>query len=488
MIKDIKHIPVTKESYPFAMAAEKCEFDKIGYIEDEYFMSGTANVYDEDGDNKPVPIYMDAPYTTRLLIRRPANIKRFSGNVVIEILNASAMIDIDRMWVNSWKFFTRNGDIFIGITSKGHVVDSLKRFDIERYRDISWDNPMPERPAPQNARGGPFGFLPQFESGLFWDMVVDLAKLLRTDSKLNPIAEYGKSYLFLTGWSQSGGYIARILNSFAYLPDNCKGGPLFDGYLTAGSGNSEAPMNAYSRMRPFGRGGIPNSSVMGGKEPVIAVNTESENRFAFWYGDFDHPEFKFRTWQIPASSHDTRYNLIEYYEGRGEEDLKRIEISNGWEGCEGLPIDCPYEPIFNAAFHHLYNWARYGIPAPRAPKIETEIVIDLEESTDPFGSFVVNRTDVFGNALGGIRHPAADCPTGTYYSSSRRADGTVQAMFGHVIVFSPEKLKAIYGDIDNYRALVTKSTDDAISKGFILPEDRDELIERVVATAVERGL
>ena len=149
MIKDIKHISVTKESYPFAMAAEKCEFDKIGYIEDEYFMSGTANVYDEDGDNKPVPIYMDAPYTTRLLIRRPANIKRFSGNVVIEILNASAMIDIDRMWVNSWKFFTRNGDIFIGITSKGHVVDSLKRFDIERYRDISWDNPMPERPAPQ---------------------------------------------------------------------------------------------------------------------------------------------------------------------------------------------------------------------------------------------------------------------------------------------------------------------------------------------------
>ena len=80
-----------------------------------------------------------------------------------------------------------------------------------------------------------------------------------------------------------------------------------------------------------------------------------------------------------GTSHDTRYNLIEYYEGRGEEDLKRIEISNGWK-AEGLLIDCPYEPIFNAAFHHLYNWARYGIPAPRAPKIETEIVIDLEET------------------------------------------------------------------------------------------------------------
>ena len=46
-------------------------------------------------------------------------------------------------------------------------------------------------------------------------------------------------------------------------------------------------------------------------------------------------------------------------------------------------------------------------------------------------------------------------------------------------MFPPEKLKAIYGDIDNYRALVTKSTDDAISKGFILPEDRDELIDEL---------
>ena len=75
------------------------------------------------------------------------------------------------------------------------MVDSLKRFDIERYRDISWDNPMPERPAPKPAVD--LSGLPQFESGLFWDMVVDLAKLLRTDSKLNPIAEYGKSICFL---------------------------------------------------------------------------------------------------------------------------------------------------------------------------------------------------------------------------------------------------------------------------------------------------
>lgn len=304
MFKKIEYVPVTKDSYPFASAAEKCEFKKIGYIEDEYFMSGTANVYSEGPDLAPKVIFEDAPYTTRLLVRRPADISRFSGNVVVEILNPSAMIDIDRMWVNSWQFFTRNGDIYVGITSKGHVVDSLRRFDGERYAPICWANPMPKRPA-LDFGTGPFVFLPDYESGLFWDMLVDLAKLLRDQTENNPIVKYGESRLYLTGWSQSGGYVVRYVQSFAYLPENTKDGPLFDGYLAAGCGADAAPMNAYEATgRPFGRAGIPKGSVMGAREPYININTESENRHTFWYGDFDLPEFKFRTYQIPGSSHD----------------------------------------------------------------------------------------------------------------------------------------------------------------------------------------
>lgn len=488
MIKEMKLIPVPEGKHPFAAAAGKCEFEKIGYLEDEYFMSGTANVYGENTEGKLVVEIPDAPYTTRLLVRRPADVKKFSGNVVIEILNATAMLDIDRQWVNSWKFFTRNGDIYIGISSKGHVVDALKSFDPERYAPINWDNPDPSREIPESMKNNPLMFLKQYESGLFWDMIIDLARLLRTGDALNPIAEYGKSYLFLTGWSQSGGYIARILHTFAYRPEIEKDGPLFDGYLSAGMGNSDAPLNAYSGQMRLRSLPIPNASMLGGKEPVIAINTESENKFAYWHGDFDEPGYKFRTWQIPVSSHDTDYNLQEYYEGYQREDLNKIGRTNMWEGCVGEPMDCPYEPIFNAAYFHLYNWARYGIPAPHAPKIETRIVIGKESPGGFFGNCVENVTDAFGNCMGGIRHPVADCPTGTYYSSSPKADGTRQEMFGHVIPFSPEKLKAIYGDLDHYRKLVEESTDRAIAGGFILKEDREELIERVVTTAKRRGL
>ena len=223
MITEMKKIPITEESRPFATALKVCPLETLGYVEEEFFQTGTANVYRE-GEGAPVVEIADAPYTTRLLVRRPRDPEKFSGNVVVEILNASAMMDIDRIWVNTWRYFTRHGDIYIGNTSKGHVVDALKGCDPARYAAINWANPAPERVPSEAVRSSRFGFLPQYEQGLFWDMLIDLAKLLRTDSPLNPIAGFGRAWLYLSGWSQSGAYLSRVVNSFAYLPENCGGG------------------------------------------------------------------------------------------------------------------------------------------------------------------------------------------------------------------------------------------------------------------------
>jgi hypothetical protein len=141
------------------------------------------------------------------------------------------------------------------------------------------------------------------------------------------------------------------------------GRPLFDGYLSAGSGTGVAPINAWEPgMGMFNRDKLPAGSMMGAKEPVIAVNTESENRMTNWYGDFDEPRFKFRTYQIAGSSHDTKYNLLDYYGEKGLAELDRIGIKNAYHGVDGDPLDYPCEVIFNAAFYHLYRWVRDGIP------------------------------------------------------------------------------------------------------------------------------
>lgn len=489
MLLEMKQLPVTEQSYPFASARFHCKLEELGYAEDEYLMSGRANVYREGPAYVPEVIFPDAPYTTRVLVRRPADRQKFSGNVVVEVLNASAMMDIDRMWVNSWNYFIRNGDIYVGISSKGHVVDALKRFDPQRYEAVNWANPMPERPAP--AVQNQFGFLPQFESGLFWDMLVDLAKLLRGDSEQNPLRDYGKCWQYLVGWSQSGSYLCRFVNSFAYRAEgsaeNPTSGALFDGYLAAGCGADMAPMNAYEpRHSMLSERGIPKGSVMGAREPYININTESENRMTRWSDDYDLPDYKFRSYQIPASSHDSKYNLLDYYEGQGKADCLKIGMELGFEGAEGEPLDNPYELVFNAAFRNLYQWVRAGVPAPHAPKIETEFT--SPDEADPFGVWVRNKPDALGNAMGGIRTPGAEYPVGVYAGSAKKADGSYQIMFGQVIPFSAEKLTALYGSLSHYRVLVTQKAEEMIALGFLLSEDREEMIEKTVALAQRRGL
>ena len=96
------------------------------------------------------------------------------------------------------------------------------------------------------ATGGLGDLNHDYETGLFWDMLTDLAWLLRGDEEQNPIREYKREYVYLTGWSQSGSYLFRYLNSFAYRPEVARGACVFDGYLSGGGVHSLGiPVNQY---------------------------------------------------------------------------------------------------------------------------------------------------------------------------------------------------------------------------------------------------
>src|SRR6185437_2915048 len=64
------------------------------YVEQEFSAAGTAHAFDatsspSDGKWSITPA-SSAPYATRVLVRRPANPKNFSGTVIVEWLNESA--------------------------------------------------------------------------------------------------------------------------------------------------------------------------------------------------------------------------------------------------------------------------------------------------------------------------------------------------------------------------------------------------------------
>src|SRR5688572_16367705 len=73
-------IPVTADSFPLLAAnrtLEGLDLAKAGYVEEEFIISGNANVYDWATDGTLSVKTPNAPYATRILVRRPATPARF---------------------------------------------------------------------------------------------------------------------------------------------------------------------------------------------------------------------------------------------------------------------------------------------------------------------------------------------------------------------------------------------------------------------------
>lgn len=478
MIRNIKQLPVTERSFPFSEAAEKCGLSRQGYEEKEYLFSGTANVYRSAGRDEVEVEYPDVPYTDRMVVRRPRDPKDFSGKVIIEITNATGHWDIERMWVISRRYFIRHGIIYIGLTSKPDVFDSLKRFDPARYGELCWPNPRPEekwKMADCGAMGMP-GFVHEDqECGLFWDILTDVAGLVRQKDSMNPLADYDVKSVALTGWSQSAGYLTRYVNSFAYRKENMGHGPVFDGYFNAG---------------PVYLGGIPvnqeeygmvsdswHSFVHHVEQPFVIVQTESEitafDAHLVPRYDSDMPGKLCRIYEIPGATHDTRQSLIDYYEN--DKSVMTAGVKPEYEGMHDYPNDYPYDYPMNAAYDHFFRWIESGCAPVKLPRIE----LDAGQQT---------VKDAFGNARGGMRTAFMDLPTCRYVPFSREKDGRNNFLFGHIELFTPEFLKELYGSLDRYRSLVMENTAINVEKGYILSEEAQLFIEDAVETAKKRGL
>ena len=126
-----KPIPVTDSSHPFGGAEFQLRpqnLNREGYVETEHLVSGKANVYTWTSPGAANVRTADAPYTTRILVRRPKQAKDFSGNVVVEMLNPSNLFDLNIGWGLAHKEIIRHGDAWVGITAKPIAVDALKSF------------------------------------------------------------------------------------------------------------------------------------------------------------------------------------------------------------------------------------------------------------------------------------------------------------------------------------------------------------------------
>lgn len=472
MLPWTEKLPITGESIPFAAAAGRCHFSERGYQEEEYLYRGRANVYTGYGEQMEVQ-HAGVPYTTRLLVRRPADMRTFSGNIVVEILNASARFDIDRMWVFAREYFMRHGDLYIGITSKQDTEDALRAFDARRYADLCWRAPvarnlpdiMPEGVMiPQSAAS---------ETGLIWDMLTDLPALIRSGES-EAFAGCQEAKIMLTGWSQSAVYLYRYLSDVVPYIKRMGGAEPYDGYFAAGGPHQmSVPINQQGYYQP--ELNAPNR-INRAEVPFMDVQTESEHN---WYADIaarladsDAPGFLYRGYDIAGASHDSVQTLIDYY--KEDETAARIGVTPVYRGRHTYANDFPASFVFHALFAAFFAWVREGKAPMHAPRIE------LDEQLNTV-------TDEDGNARGGIRTPFIDLPTCSYHNESR-VGREHDRLFGHIEVFEAARLRRRYQNLAQYEKLVRAYTDQCTHKGYLLAEDAEQVIALAVDYARRRGL
>jgi hypothetical protein len=467
-------IPVTEKSHIFNGAAwqvEPIDLSAYGFEENEYLISGKANVYDwipaGDYDTKVIG---EGDYITRLTVRRPSDMSKFSGRVVVEIINPTALYDWTAMWSALWERVVANGDVYVGITSKPAVFPGMIKFDPERYGKLRMDNPVPVDKQTCGKMPGEADFSPnvskQYENGLAWDIFTQVGTMLRSSDKANPLGVAAKT-VYLTGESQSGNYIVTYYKYFhpqAQIEVDGKKRPVFDGYLLEAATTPEgSPINQCAT--PLADND-PQQVIPGRAEPLMLINSQWDffpYRKHHSKPDSETATDKSRTWQLAGANHGWLWQYL--YGDADHKDLAKGDLLGGAEwNVWRCPANQPEVPLYmaeKAMYGHLIGWAEQGIVPPKAEPIALKA-----------GTFDIDY-DENGTARGGLRMPMVEVPINSYGEGhATLSDGCPELK-----PFSTEKLKALYPTPEDYVKKFSIATWSLVQKGYLLSEDANKLID-----------
>jgi hypothetical protein len=466
-------IKVTAASRPFG-STWSIDLAAFGYVEEEYFVSGNANIYQWNPAGTAVEVRTpNAPYTTRILVIRPAAGTRFNGKAMVDIVNMSNGWDFNKLWAVMHDHLIENGWAYVGISSKPVVLKALKNFDAARYAPLSWANPL-SATDPANCGVTAADSSRETENGLAWDIFSQIGALLKSDARDNPVKA---KQVYLTGFSQSGGFIYTYVNGFAATARLAGGRPIYDGFLMGGS----TPPQPINQCAPAIPAGDPRTKVMPGHpQPVILLNAAKDvlgniNSYARRQDDSDAPGMQFRLYELPGSSHSWLY----------QSDFNVAcpdVIKAGFANCadsvpEGvatipgsLPGDMPIHYIWNGALDNLDRWAAKGVPPPRAERLAVEAATP--------GAKPTFKLDANGNHVGGVRTPYVDVPLATY-----TVDGSIWSWVTK-IPFTTAKMQALYGTKEHYVQLVIEAARTLVRDHWITSSDAAKIVAEAAKSNV----
>jgi len=437
------------------------DLGSVGYVEREYLIEGTATSFDTVGDRTAdgrwtVTAGSEASFASRFLVRLPEDPRRFSGTVVVEWNNVSAGMDGSPDWSLLHRNLMARGHAWVGVSAQKAGIDGgglaegmhLKKFDSDRYHRL-------------------------YHPGDAWsyDIFTQVAAALRRSGDDGPLGELVPVRLIAAGESQSAFHLVTYVNGIDVAAR------VFDGFFVHGRGANGAALDG----TPIAARGADGSHTErettsperirdDARVPVLVLQSETDVIVLGGAKPAQPDGPHLRLWEIAGAAHADTYMLIAggLDDGRlGPARLAELlqPTTQVLIGTADTPINAGPQQHYvgQAAFEHLVRWVAGGPPPPRAPR--------LALSAD--GQLV---PDAHGIATGGVRTPWVDVPTAKLSGLGQTGE-MFMVLFGTTEPFDRAKLSALYpAGLEDYMAAFAASLDQAINAGFLLGDDRSEIL------------
>ncbi|MEZ5171541.1 MAG: alpha/beta hydrolase domain-containing protein [Acidimicrobiia bacterium] len=447
-----------------------------GYVEEEFFIGGTATRYTsdtpEDGFWAADPDG-EADYETRVIVRRPERPDDFSGTVIVEWLNVTA-IEASPDWGYAAQEIGREGHAYVAVSAQAQgVVGGDARLDVsvneEAAADVGEDSAL-ERDGLVNADPERYGTLTHPGDAYAYDIFSQVGRVLVDDSDVL-LGGLEPDLVIASGQSQSAAFLTTYVNAVHPLVD------VYDAFMIHSRGESVAPIDGAfaSDLDDGDEAAVPVDGVLVRTDldvPVFIFETESDLTL-LGYATARQPDADLiHTWEVAGTAHTDAH-------------VFRVFVGGPRDAGLGSLIECddpintgPHHETFQAALNHLVTWASGGPPPPEGARLEVDE--DGDEAT-------IVRDDN-GIALGGVRNPLVDVPVVvTTGDPPEPADAGVCRLFGSTDELDQATLLDLYGSADVYLDEFAASAEKAVNDGFLLRPDADELLTEAEMNAALFG-
>ncbi len=459
--------PITAPGSPF-FGVGAFDLKALGYVEEEYIVSGTATSYKLTGEPtadgawtaKPADT---APYATRIVVVRPVDPKVFSGTVAVEWLNVTGGLDAGPDWTYSHRQMLRAGMAYVGV--------SAQKVGVEGGNSLGGPGMPLKKVNPAR-----YGALSHPGDNYAFDIFSQAGEAVKNGEVLGPLKP---KHVLATGESQSAVFMTTYVDAVDPIAR------VYDGfYIHSRFGGAPPPETASMRGGPNARGVVGVKMRPNLRVPVMTLISETDligtGLTGFWTAQQPDND-KLRIWEMPGTAHVDNYMF--FVGGFDDGHAPPAKIAELWRPNDALFGAKMAKPINSAPQHHyvamaalaaLDRWVATGKAPPKAARLELN-------AREKEGAAPTLALDGSGNARGGIRTPWVDAPTAKL-SGFGNTGGPYGFLVGSTQPFDAATLGKLYpaGKADYLKAFDV-SLNTAVKAGFILPADQAEI--RALAAA-----